>query len=505
MVPPSLGAPLAGARYQVRFFWRQALPMLYRPHIARAVIEHRGVQAVDDVVVYYHPPGRNDRGARVSADFFQLKFHVARNGHVSSATVTDPKWTGTTDSILRRFADQWKVLRATHPDALLSLVTNWPWHPEDKVAPLLRDGGALADNFFTAGPHSAVGGIRKAWQQDSSLSEPEFAEFARRLRFSHTAVSQEDAELWLQDRCLLAGLRPVGAWEDHSRYDDLGQRLIESGRLEFTPAELRALCAEQGLFDDARAAAHASTLAVRSFTRFAHVPEGDGAMLVDLTDLFDGRAPGSDRVWSDDIPRRIDAALAGVAMLKTPVQVALDVHLSVAWYLGTVLDSKCGIPVVLRQKVRNRGIEVWDISEPLPRGTAGWGFTEEPTGGGRELAVVLSVTWSAVDDVRPQLPQLAPEVGVLLHATVPEPGPTAVEGGAHARCLADALVAHLVERIRALGVTHLHLFAACPVSLGFLLGQYAGVLGPTTVYEFAFGGTRAYAPGMRLPLTRVMP
>ncbi len=502
MGTPALGAPLAGARYQVRFFWRQALPMLYRDHIARAVIEHRGVDAVDDVVVYYHPPGRNDRGARVSADFYQLKFHVARNGHVSSETVTDPDWTGTKDPLLRRFADQWRVLRASHPDARLSLVTNWSWHPDDKLAPHVRDGGALADDFFTARPRSAVGIIRKRWEQVSGLSGADFLEFARRLRFSHTAVSQEDAELWLQDRCQLAGLQPVHAWEDHSRYDDLGQRLIESGRLEFTPEELRALCAEQGLFDNARTAAYASTLAVRSFTRFALVPEGDGAVLVDLTDLFDGRAPRTGAVWNDDIPRRIDAAIPGIMQLKVPVQVALDAHLSVAWYLGTVLDPKCGISVVLRQKIRNKGIEVWDVSEPAQGPCAGWAFTEETLGGGRELAVAVSVTWSAVDDVRPQLLSLAPSVGTILHATLPTHGPAAIEGGPHARRLADALVEHLVARIRALGATRLHLFTACPVSLGFLLGQYADALGPTTLYEFDFGRSRTYAAGMHLPLTR---
>lgn len=476
--------------------------MLYRAHIERAVIEHRGVQAVDDVVIYYRPPGRNDRGARVSADFFQLKYHRAQTGHISSTTVTDPEWTGTTDSILRRFAVQWLATRTTHPDAVLSLVTNWPWHPDDTLAPLLRDGGALADDFFTKGPKSAVGKIRKSWQQVSGLSGPEFDSFARHLRFSHSAVSLDDAESWLQDRCLLAGLRPVGVGEDHSRYDDLGQRLIESGRLEFTPEELRTLCAEQGLFDNARTAAYASTLAVRSFARFAHVPEGDGAVLVDLTDLFDGRTPRANTVWNVDIPRRIDAALPAIAHLVTPVQVALDTHLSVAWYLGHVLGPKSGIPVMLRQKIRNRGVEVWDVSTAAPGGDAGWVFTEEQTGAGKELVVVVSVTWAAVDDVRPQLATLAPEAGSLVHAALTTPGGAAITGGAHARALADALVAHLVARRRALGATRLHLFAACPVSFGFLLGQSAEVLGPTTVYEFDFGGTRAYAPGMRLPLPR---
>jgi hypothetical protein len=43
----------------------------------------------------------------------------------------------------------------------------------------------------------------------------------------------------------------------------------------------------------------------------------------------------------------------------------------------------------------------------------------------------------------------------------------------------------------------LHLFAACPVSFAFLLGQQADALGLTTMYEFPFGQANPlYFPGM---------
>jgi hypothetical protein len=44
----------------------------------------------------------------------------------------------------------------------------------------------------------------------------------------------------------------------------------------------------------------------------------------------------------------------------------------------------------------------------------------------------------------------------------------------------------------------LHLFAACPAAFAFLLGQQSAALGPTTVYEFAFGSAnRSYSAGMQ--------
>ena len=55
-LPPAIGAASAGLRYQVRCFWWHALPMLYDTHVAKVTVEHRGVDAVDDVVVFYVRP-----------------------------------------------------------------------------------------------------------------------------------------------------------------------------------------------------------------------------------------------------------------------------------------------------------------------------------------------------------------------------------------------------------------------------------------------------------------
>ncbi len=46
--PPPIGATSAGLRYQVRCFWWHALPMLYDTHVAKVVVEHRDIDALDD-------------------------------------------------------------------------------------------------------------------------------------------------------------------------------------------------------------------------------------------------------------------------------------------------------------------------------------------------------------------------------------------------------------------------------------------------------------------------
>ncbi len=495
--PPPIGAASSGLRYQVRYFWWTALPMLYESHIAKVVVEHRDLDAVDDVVVYYAPPGVNDGGARVDVDFTQVKFHVAQNGTVDHEAIIDPSWTSTKQSLLKRFCDAWLTIRGTHPGARLNLVTNWPWSTACPIRPHVRDGGRLDDAFFAKGPTSEVGKIRAKWHVACELCDDDFYAFMRSLRFSTSSVSQADAEAWLRERCQLAGLLAIDPSLDWSPYDDLGKRLIESGRTEHTPDSLRKLVIDQNLIREATPPFQ-STFAVRSFRRFVHVPATDGVCVVDLTDLFEDRRPVDEAVWPVEIRQRVDKAMSAVERLVPPVQVALDTHLSIAWYLGSRLSPKSGIPVVLRQKTKDKPVQLWDVSAPhRPDGAPEWAVTLEPVGDAPDLAVVVSVTHDALEDAKRSVATALPSVGAILHLRLPGVGPTSIEDGAHARWLADALVRIVRDEVARRRPGRIHLFPATPVALMFLVGQDADALGPTSVYEFAFGdSSRSYRPGM---------
>jgi hypothetical protein len=498
MTSPPLGAVATGIRYQVRFFWRHALAMLHdQPRVSRVVLEHRGVNAVDDVVVYYSPPGVNDRGTKVSVDFHQVKFHVSMAGAVDHDALIDPTWTGTTKPMLRAFSDAWKDLRDAHPTGRLKLVTNWPWDPASAIAPYIRDGGWLHDGFLSAGRRSNVGKIRMRWQDACALNDADFRAFVASLRFLTSALSLADAEDSLSDKAQLAGLVPIAPGIDWSPYDDLGQRLIESGRTDHTPESLRELVESEGLVAT-KDPPYRSTFAVRSFQMHAHSPETDGACVVDLTDLFDGRRVRSEDSWTGAIPSRLGGALPEVALLPEPVHVALDAHLSIAWYAGRLLDPKFGKRVVLRQRIRGVGTQIWDVSAPVrPEGAEGWTLaTEETATGGAEIAVVISVTHSALADATRFIGESLPAVGSVVHAAL-GPGPQAVQDGGHARWLADELIRSLGGVLAKRVPRHIHVFPACPASLAFLLGQESRVLGPSTIYEYDFGHQgRAYRPGM---------
>lgn len=494
MSSPSLGAISAGIRWQVRFFWRHAIAMLVpKSPVARVAIEYRNTDAVDDVFVEYAAPGVNDRGAQVRADFFQLKYHVAQTGAVDHDAVIDPGWTGTKEPLLKRFADAWKTLHVEHPNARLQLVTNWPWDHSSAVE--VRDGGRIGETFFTKGPASKVGKIRARWEHACALSGSEFESFIRSLRFGTSGLSQDEAEVWLRDRCQLAGLVPVPPDQDHSPYDDLGKRLIESGRTEFTPESLRDLVEKQGLIAT-KEPPYRSTLAVRSFSKHAHVPETDGACVVDLTDLFEYRLPRDANAWQT-VRARLERRLDEVTKLPQPIHIALDSHLSIAWFAGTLFNPKCGVQVTLRQRTIGKGIELWDISAPTKPNDGGWKLVSVERGDGRELAVVLSATHDAIADATSFVHAALPAVGRIVHASLPTPGSQAIHNGSEARWLADELVRELTSLVASFRPTQLHVFPSCPASLAFLIGQGSEVLGPMTFYEFEFGAaTRSYRAGM---------
>jgi hypothetical protein len=231
------------------------------------------------------------------------------------------------------------------------------------------------------------------------------------------------------------------------------------------------------------------------------VPETDGACVVDLTDLFDGRQPRTSDAWAG-MRERLEGSLSEVGALGQPVHVALDAHLSIAWYVGHLLDPKAGIRVLLRQRTKGKGIELWDVASPRrPEGAANWDVTCDEAAG-EEVAVVISVTHAVLADATRYVRESLPAVGTIIHATLAELGPEAVQDGPHARWLADEFVRLLGTKAAELRPKHVHLFAACPASVAFLLGQDARVLGPTTVYEYDFGGaSRTYRPGMTTLIT----
>lgn len=247
----------------------------------------------------------------------------------------------------------------------------------------------------------------------------------------------------------------------------------------------------------ASAPASGSLVVIRSFPPRAPDPANLALPPLDLTDLFIDRDPIHAEVWSREIPQRIARVLPALASLPQPLLLALQTHLSIAWFIGTRLTPKVGLSALLLQRT-NAGEELWDGSTPkAPPEASRWQVSAVELNRGDDLALVVSVTRPALADVERSIRALALPIRRLLHVQLPEISQSAIADGAHARWLVDALVREAARLVQADLPPRIHLFPACPAALAFLLGQQAEALGPTTVYEFPFNNpSRCYRPGM---------
>jgi hypothetical protein len=87
-------------------------------------------------------------------------------------------------------------------------------------------------------------------------------------------------------------------------------------------------------------------------------------------------------------------------------------------------------------------------------------------------------------------------MGSFVHARLSTPGGSAIKSGGHAVWLADELARIVREIVRDQKAARIHVFPACPVAFAFLLGQRSAALGPVTMYEYDFGVSKTYRPGM---------
>ena len=183
MALKQVGARTEGDVFQGLFFWRQAADLL-RPNslVERVVLEYDAADGVDDVAVFYRKPGVNAGGWMVTADYFQLKYHVDNRDSYSTDAMIDPRSINGKSSLLQRFHSAYRNLASEHSGFRLHLASNWRWRNDDKLAQLLREfDGELPAKFFEDGPRGDLGKAREKWRTHLGLEDVPFREFAKAL------------------------------------------------------------------------------------------------------------------------------------------------------------------------------------------------------------------------------------------------------------------------------------------------------------------------------------
>jgi hypothetical protein len=502
-----VGARTEGDVFQGLFFWKQAADLLRANSMVELVeLEHDKADGVDDVAVFYRKPGVNAGGWMVSADYFQLKYHVDNRNSYSSDSLIDPTFINAKSSLLQRFYKAYTKLASNHTGFRLHLASNWRWKDDDKLANLLREyDGELPRKFFDDGPRGDLGKVRERWRAHLKLEENAFREFAKTLRLQFDHFGRRDFKAYVYTKLELVGLQTPSADRAACPYESLIQQFLMNGPNSFNEAVFRELCEREGLLtNDSSGHSRTPAIGVRSFVRFAERLESEVDEIICVSENFEGRHLAAGGSWHTastqvlaflaDPDRR--ARLRGV-----PYAIALECHGSFALLAGWELSRNSGVDLAPIQKP---SLEIWRPS-PDAECDASWIVkTFELAAENQDVAICLSVT----HDIRPDVEEFlasegAPQVSrLVLVSPIDGPSPHSIRGPNEAHRLA-AQIPRILFESRSSRAALAHVFFACPNALMFFIGQQREALGRIALYEFDFAIEQdgSYSHSLSLPTT----
>jgi hypothetical protein len=480
-----------GDNYQARIFWENAFNLLL-PHscVVEVTFEANGPKAFDDVVVKYDPPVVRSGPERVSAEYHQVKWHVQTGGRFGYEDFVDPDFIGAqTFSLLERL----QQARQTAPtSAHFAFLTTYRIKDGDPLAELIsgHDKTLLIERLFDGTTdRSRLGKVRKRWRQHLKLaSDDELKAVVRGLRVLDGHRTLEELRSEINLKATVVGVLACNAAESDFRYDELARQLKVRQLSALNREAFLQLCRDEGLLVE-RAAEPDPFLpiAIRSFLGPAADIVGaapENTLL--LTDHFRQRYLQDDREWQRDIRPMVEAFLRDAVKKSANLRLILDAHASIAFLAGAVLDLKSGVQTHLVQKGRV-GARTWRADDGTAAKGARFDVVDEPVGAGREIAIAISVSQPAAAQARAYVRTRLPAVGTLIAFAIPTgPGQQSVAGGAHAAALAEQISNHLRIVKADDPDAVVHIFAACPNSVLFYLGQQHQGIAPCIVYEFDF-------------------
>ena len=165
----------------------------------------------------------------------------------------------------------------------------------------------------------------------------------------------------LDERFHSVGLRRVPANETSFFYDDLAVKLLAQGRIEFDRESFRAMARQEGVLTGLTRSKTATAIGVRSFMHPIDALEDRCSRLLNLVQHFDGRYVREQALWQTNIWPELRAFLVGAAQKTDRLQLLLDVHSSIAFGAGAVLNVKSGKRIEVEQ--RTGGRHLWSIDD----------------------------------------------------------------------------------------------------------------------------------------------
>jgi len=231
----------------------------------------------------------------------------------------------------------------------------------------------------------------------------------------------------------------------------------------------------------------------------------------DLCKFFDGRAIKNPDDWNGAIMDDLRHKLRRRLPAGSPCHLEIAAPLSVTFAAGFLLPAKKREAITLRQRDK-----VWHFDGDPPAYAPLW-LAEEATAqqatskapdfplveGARDIAVVADGSRSilaAVADYLGRSDLAPPTIGHLLYAGFERADQYLIKDGAHARVLAEQLVARIDDLARQNTFPTIHFFSPGPQGLVFAIGRVCHVLPRIQLYEFDMEKKRhgSYEPSIVL-------
>ncbi len=493
-----------GGNYQARIFWMHALNLLARhTSVSEVTFEANGPKAFDDVVVKYDPPVARSGPERVSVEYLQIKWHVEMGGRFGYADFIDPGFIGAKRvSILERLQEARKMAPTS---AHFLFFTTYQIKDGDPLACLISgvDRSLLVGKLFDGSTdRSHTGQIRELWRKHLGLAtDDELKDVVIGLRICAGYHSLQELRDELNYRAQNVGVLACSTNSDF-RYDELARQLKSRKLNTLTKATILKLFKEEGLLVELAAETNLFLpIAIRSFLG----PAADivGAAPEDtllLTDDFGQRYLEDGREWQRDIRPKVEAFLRAAVKKSSSLRLILDAHASIAFLSGVVLDLKSGVKTLLVQKGRI-GSSLWRADDGSADKGGRFEIATEVIGDGQEIAISISVSQPTLAQTKGYVAGQLLNVGTVISFTMATGlRQQSVQGGEHAAALAEQ-ISNCVRELKADSPDAIvHIFAACPNSLLFFLGQQNKGIAPCIVYEFDFDrlGNKSYQPSFEI-------
>ena len=335
---------------------------------------------------------------------------------------------------------------------------------------------------------SRMGKVRKLWREHLKLSnDDELKEIVRKLRVIDGHRSLDELRAQINMKARVAGVLTCDTNSDF-RYDELARQLKVRQLNSLNRELLLRLCQEEGLMvghvDDPDLLL---PIAIRSFLGpSADISDAAEVDTLLLTDDFRQRYLEDGREWQKDVRPKVEVSLRSMVKKSFKLRLILDAHASIAFLAGAILDLKSGVQVHLVQKGRV-GAKVWRADDGSAAKGARFDIAAQSLGMGREIAVAIGISQPVTVQAQTYIEAQLPNVGQLISFALPNgPGQQNIAGGEHVAALAEQVSNHL-RTIKAKDPDAvIHIFAACPNSFLFFLGQQHQGIAPCIIYEFDF-------------------